>query len=176
MYQFYISFQRTSFWFGWFFPIVCVCVQLCLPLCDPVDCSPPGSSVHEIFQARILGRVTISSSKGWIFPNQGSNLCLLHWQVDSLRPSHLASPLLLIVVVQSLSRVRLFAIPWTAASQASLFLTISQSLLKLMSTESVMPSNHLVLPLLLLPSNFPSTRLFYNELALCIHGSSWPKY
>ena len=150
-----------------------MCVQLCLPLCDPVDCSPPGSSVHEIFQARILGRVAISSSKGWIFPNQGSNLCLLHWQVDSLRPSHLASPLLLIVVVQSLSRVRLFAIPWTAASQASLFLTISQSLLKLMSTESVMPSNHLVLPLLLLPSNFPSTRLFYNELALHIR---WPKY
>ena len=151
--------------------------QCCLPLCDPMDCSLPGSSVHEIFQARILGRVATSSSKGWIFPNQGSRLCLRHWQVDSLPLSHLGSPLLLIVV-QSLSIVRLFAIPWTAARQASLFLTISRSLLKLMSTESVMLSNHLILclPLLLLPSNLPSSRVFSNESALCIHSSSWPKY
>ena len=65
--------------------------------------------------------------------------------------------------------------PWTAACQASLSLTISQSLLKLMSIESVMPSNHLILccPLLLLPSIFPSSRVFSNELALRIR---WPKY
>ena len=99
--------------------------QVCLPLCDPMDCSLPGSSVHEIFQARILGRVATSSSKGWIFPNQGSRLCLRHWQVDSLPLSHLGSPLLLIVV-QSLSIVRLFATPWTAACQAPLSMRFSR--------------------------------------------------
>ena len=71
-------------------------------------------------------------------------------------------------VVQSLSRVQLFVTPWTAARQASLFFTISRSLLKLMSFESVMPSNHLALchPLLLLSSIFPSIRIFSNELTL----------
>ena len=65
--------------------------------------------------------------------------------------------------VQSLSRVQLFATPWTAARQASLFITNSQSLLKLMSIKSVMPSNHLILchPLLLLPSIFTSIRVFF---------------
>ena len=77
--------------------------------------------------------------------------------------------------VQSLSRVRLFATAWTAACQASLSFTNSQSLLKPMSIESVMPSNHLILchPLLLLPSTFPSIRLFSNESVLHI---KWPKY
>ena len=77
--------------------------------------------------------------------------------------------------VQPLSRVQLFAIPWTAAQQSSLPFIISQNLLKLMSTESVMPSNHLILchPLLLLPSTFPSIRVFSNESILHI---SWPKY
>ena len=80
-----------------------------------------------------------------------------------------------IVVVQSLSRVQLFVTPWNAAHQASLSFTISQSLLKLMSIESVMLSNHLLLcsPLLLLPSIFPSIKVFSNESALCIR---WPKY
>ena len=65
--------------------------------------------------------------------------------------------------------------PWTAACQASLFITNSQSLLKLMSIESVVPSNHLILchPLLLLPSVFPSIKIFSNESVLCIR---WPKY
>ena len=77
--------------------------------------------------------------------------------------------------VQLLSRVRLFATPWTAAYQASLSITNSWSLPKLMSTESVMPSNHLILcrPLLLLPSIFPSISIFSNESVLCIR---WPKY
>ena len=81
----------------------------------------------------------------------------------------------LLIVVQSLSRVRLFATSWTAAHQASMSFTISWSLLKLMSIESVMPSNHLILccPLLLLPSIFPSNRVFSHESALCI---KWPKY
>ena len=77
--------------------------------------------------------------------------------------------------VQLLSRVRLFATPWTAAHQASLSITNSQSLLKLMSIESVMPSNHLILchPLLLPPSIFPSIRIFSDESVLHIR---WPKY
>ena len=78
------------------------------------------------------------------------------------------------VAVQLLSRVQLFTTAWTPACQASLSFTISQSLLKLMSIESVMPSNHLNLchPLLL-PTIFSSNRVFSNESALCIR---WPKY
>ena len=77
--------------------------------------------------------------------------------------------------VQSLSRVWLFVTPWTAARQASLSITSSQSLLKLMSIESVMPSNHLILchPLLLLPSVFPSIKVFSNQSVLHIR---WPEY
>ena len=76
--------------------------------------------------------------------------------------------------VESLSHVRLFSTPWTAAFQASLSITISQSLLKLMSIKSVMPSNHLNLchTLLLLPSIFPGIRVFSNESALCMR---WPQ-
>ena len=80
------------------------------------------------------------------------------------------------VVVQSLSRVRLFVTPWTAAGQASLFISNSQSLLKLMSLKLAMPSNHLLLcrPLLEAPVfNFPITRVFSNESLLHIR---WPKY
>ena len=77
--------------------------------------------------------------------------------------------------VQSLSRAQLFETPWRAACQASLSITNSQSLLKLMSIESVMPSNHFILchPLFLLPKIFPSLRVFSNESVLCIR---WPKY
>ena len=78
------------------------------------------------------------------------------------------------LVVQLLSCVQLFATPWTAAHQASLSITISWSLLKLMSIELVMPSNHLILCCpLLLSSVFPSIRVFSSELALCIR---WPNY
>ena len=75
----------------------------------------------------------------------------------------------------SFSHVQLFATPWTAAHQASLTITNSQNLLKFMSIESVMPSNHLILsyPLLLLTSIFPSIRVFSNESVLHIR---WPKY
>ena len=78
-------------------------------------------------------------------------------------------------VVQLLSHAPLFVTPWTAACQASLSFSISQSLLKLMSIASLMPSNHLILchPLLLLPSIFPSIKVFSNESALHIR---WPKY
>ena len=109
-----------------------------------------------------------------IFPTQGSNLRLLrllHWQACSLPLYHLFQ----FNSVQSVSRVRLFATPRTAARQASLSITNSRSLPKLMSIESVMPSNHLNLchPLLLLPSIFPSIRVFSNESALHIR---WTKY
>ena len=77
--------------------------------------------------------------------------------------------------VQSLSHVQIFVTPWTAARQASLSITNSRSLLKLMSIESVMPSNHLILchPLCLPPSIFPSIRVFSSELVLHIR---WPEY
>ena len=77
--------------------------------------------------------------------------------------------------VQLLRYVRLFATPWTAARQASLSITNSRSLLKLMPLESVMPSNHLILccPLFLPPSIFPSIRIFSNKSVLRV---SWPKY
>ena len=80
-----------------------------------------------------------------------------------------------IISVQSLSRIWLFATPWTTARQASLSITNAQSLLKLISIESVMPSNHLILccPLLLLPSVFLSIRVFSRESVLHIR---WPKY
>ena len=77
--------------------------------------------------------------------------------------------------IQSLSQVQLFVTPWNAAHQASLSITNSRSSLKLMSIESAMPSNHLILcrPLLLLPSIFPRIEVFSNESVLCIR---WPKY
>ena len=85
------------------------------------------------------------------------------------------SLIIVVFVVQWLSRVQLFATPWTATHQASLSIIISLSLLKLMSVESVIPSNHLILccPILLLPSVFPSMRVFSNESAFHIR---WPQY
>ena len=92
---------------------------------------------------------------------------------DIVIPLHLL--FLTVCCCCSLSHIRLFAPQWTAAHQASLSFTISQSLLKLMSTKSVKPSNHLIVchPLLLLPSIFLSIRVFSNESALHIQ---WPKY
>ena len=97
------------------------------------------------------------------------------WKFEDLLGESFLLSVLIIIVVQLLSHVQLFVIPWTAACQASLSFTVSRSLLKLMSIESVTPSNHLILcyPLLLLPSIFPRIRVFSNELALHIR---WPKY
>ena len=94
-------------------------------------------------------------------------VCVLGW--DGLLCYHQA------VLGQSLSHVWLFVTPWTAAHHTSLSITNSQSLLKLMPIESVMPFNHLILccPLLLLPSIFPSIRVFSNESVVHIR---WPKY
>ena len=96
--------------------------------------------------------------------------------INSFRKESLSCCTVLhLVVVQSLSGVPLFTTPWTITHQASLSFTVSQSLLRLMSIVLMMPSNHLILscPLLLLPSVFPSIRVFSIESALCI---KWPKY
>jgi len=107
---------------------------------------------------------------------------LLHWKVIFfffLPLSHLGSPCVLthtqFSLVQSLSRVQLFATPWIAARQASLSITNSWSLLRLMSIKSVMPTSHLILchPLLLLPPTPPGIRVFFNESTLPMR---WPKY
>ena len=114
---------------------VCLLVaQLCQTICDPMHCSPPGSSVNGIFQARIL-----------------------------------------VVTVQLLSCVQLFETSWTAARQVSLSFTIHQSLLKLMSVESVMPStiSSSVVPFSSCLLSFPASGSFSNESALCIR---WPNY
>ena len=136
-----------------------------------------GSSVHGISQARILEWVAISYSKGsfwprdwnWIcFPSSTGRWFLYLWATWEAPYTHF-------VVVQSPSYVRLFATPWTTACQASVSLTISQSLPKFMSIASVRPSGHLIpwCSPLLLPSIFPSIRDFSNELAVHIR---WPKY
>ena len=129
-----------------------------------------------------------------IFPTQELNLGLLHCRQTLYRLSHQGFSIgiclcslmncrcsicaycrVCISSVQSLNHVRLFATPWTTACQGSLSITKSWSLPKLMSIESVMPSNHLILccPLLLLPSIFPSIRVFSNESALRMR---WPKH
>ena len=138
-----------------------------------MDCSLPGSSVHGILQARIFEWVAIFLLQG-IFPTQGSNLhtlCLLCCRQILYLLSHQGSPQGgPFSSIQLLSHVRLFVTPWTAERQASLSITNSQSLPKLMSIESMMPSNYLILccPLLFLPSIFPSITVFSNESALRI--------
>ena len=101
---------------------------------------------------------------------------ILHFYYSKNEQLYYCKPVcLLSCVVHSLSHAQLFAIPWTAACPTSLSFTMAQSFLKLISIESVMPSNHLILChlFLLLPSIFPSIRVFSNELALHIR---WPKY
>ena len=133
-----------------------------------MDCSPSGSSVHGILRARILEWVPFSRRSSQ--PR------------DETRVSCIAGRFFIIwatrevlSAVQSFSHVWPFATPWATVGQASLSITNSQSPPKPMSIESVMPSNHLILchPLLLLPSIFPSTRVFSSESALRIR---WPKY
>ena len=109
-----------------------------------------------------------------LFPGVCSNSCPLNrWCHPTLLSSVI--PFSSFSSVQLLSNLQLFVTPWTAARQASLSITNTRSLLKLVSIELVMPSNHLILchPLLLLPSIFPSIRVFSNESSLPI---SWPKY
>ena len=149
-------------------------LQSCLTLCDPMDCSPPGSSVYGILQARILEciGVAISFSRQSSPPrDQTCLLFLLHCWLLYLKILFHS----FVAVVQSLNCFWFFATPSTAARQAALSSTISQRLLKFMSIKSVMPFNHLILccPHLLWPSIFPIIRVFSNELVLRIR---WPKY
>ena len=132
--------------------VLCSVAQWYPTLCDPMDCSLPGASVHGDSPDKNT-RVGCHALLQGIFQTQGSNPGLPHCrQILSVSQS-----------VQSFSHIWLFATPWTAARQASLSITSSQSLLKLMSIELVMTSNHLILcrPLLFLLSTFPSVRVFY---------------
>ena len=135
-----------------FFTGVCVCsvAQLCPALCDPMDCSPPGSSVHGILQARIQEWAAMPSSRGSSQPRKRTSVPF-------------ASPALAVQFSSVTQSCPTLATPWTAACQASLSITSSRSLLKLMCIESVMPSSHLILccPLLLLPPIAPSIRVFF---------------
>ena len=136
----------------------------------------PKQEWHSILE------VCAGESKLWCCKEQ---YCIGIWNVTSMNQGtldmvkqeivRLNSDILEISSVQSLSCVRLFATPWTAAHQVSLSITDSWSLLKLMFIESVMPSNHLILchPRLLLPSIFPSIRIFSNESVLHIR---WLKH
>ena len=119
--------------------------------------------------------VTLVSSYWWSLFRSIDLLVVAKWWYSIKSSSYIVGILIQFSSVQSLSHVQLFVTPWTTARQASLSITNSWSLLKLMSIESVMPSNHLILYLLLLllPSIFPSIRVFSNESALCIR---WPKY
>ena len=138
-----------------------------------MDCSPPDSSVHGILQARI--QVAIPFSKGSSQPREQTWVSLIAGRFFTTWATGNINSIVIFSSVQSLSRVRLLATPWTATCQAFLSITNSQSLLKLMSIELVMPSNHLILcrPLLLPLSIFPSIRIFSTESVLRIR---WPKY
>ena len=133
-------------------------IQSCLILCNSLDCSPSDFSVHGILRTRTLECIVIPFSR----------VSYRHRDQTSL--SYVSC-----IGIQLLSHVWHFVTPWTAARQASLSITNSQGSLKLMSIESVMPSNHLILcHLLLLPrSIFPSIRFFSNESGILIR---WPKY
>ena len=133
---------------------------------------PRGLRVHGILQARIREWVAVPFSRRSSQPRDRTQVSLIAGRFFTNWATREAVQF---SSVQSLSRVWLFATPWTTALQASLFITNSWSLLKLMPIESVMPSNHLILccPLLLLPSIFRSIRVFPNESTLCI---KWPKY
>ena len=173
-------------------PEPCCCYSVtksCPTLCDPMDCSMPVSSVlHGVcsnsypFELVMLSNHLIfcfqyfpvlgSFPKSQLVTSGGQSIGASAWAP----PMNIQGWLTLgFSSVQVLSHVQLFETPWTVACQAFLSITNSQSLLKLMSIKSLMPSNHLIHchPLLLLPSIFPSNRVFSNESVL---HSRWPKY
>ena len=202
-----------------------MCVKLlqsCLYLCDLMDCSPPGFSVHGILQARIPKWVAMPSSRASFWPKDQTHIayvsciagrfftaeppgkpqtkiannywaflwrsCARHfiWSIfpNSWKLLYMIELLFAESIhgrvrnwssVQLLSHIWLFETLWTEAHQASLSITNFRSLLKLVSTKLVMPSNHLIfcLPFLLPPSIFPNIRVFSNQSVLHIR---WPKY
>ena len=124
-------------------------LQSCLTLCNSMDCSPSGSSVHGYSPCKTLEWIAMPSSRRSSQPRGQTQASLYTGSVQFSS-------------VQSLSRVRLFATPWITARQASLSITNSRRSLRLASIKSVMPSSHLILcrPLLLLPPIPPSISLF----------------
>ena len=148
--------------------------QSCPALCDSMDCSSLDSFVHGDSPGKNTGVGCHALFQG-IFPIRGSNLRLGNRRQSLYRLNHQGSPPIHYQFRSVISRVWLFATPWTAACQASLTITNSRRLFKLMSIGSVMPSNYLILcrSLLLLSSIFPSIKVFSNDSVLCIR---WPKY
>jgi len=146
--QYHISFRYTEQWFSF------ICVSM--------------KYICRLIPFKLTAYYWTSNLVIRSFQNQ-RKFYPLHSTLSSLPNSYV------VAVVHSLNHVQLFVTPWTAVCQASLSFTISQSLLKLISIELVMPSNHFILccPLILLPSIFPSIRVFTNESTLCIR---WPKY
>ena len=174
----------------------CLVTQLCPQLfVTPMNCRPPVSSVHGIHRQEYWSGLPFPSPGDLPDPGFKSASPALAGGYFTTEPpgKHTIAPLLFCIrqkiflflqvcicasfisSVQSLSCVQFFVTPWTAARQASLSITISWSFLKLICIESEMPSSHLILchPLLLLPSIFPSIRVFSSESVLRIR---WPKY
>ena len=155
--------------------VMCLCAKLlqsCLILWDPMDYSPPGFSVHGDSPGKKAG-MGCHALLQRILPTEGWNPWLLHYRWILYRWAIREARVL--YSFQSLSGVWLFVTPWNAAHQASLSIINTRSLLKRMSIESVMPSNHLILchPLLLLHLIFPRIRIFSNESVLHVR---WWKY
>ena len=153
-----------------------ICVQFCPTVLCPMDCCQAPLSMGFSRQ-EYCSVLSFSSSRGSSWPMDPvcitcisciDRRILYHWATRSAKQHDISS-------IQSLSHLQLLMIPWTATHQASLSIINSWSLLKLMSIELVMPSNHLILchPLLLLPSVFPGIKVFSSESVLLIR---WPKY
>ena len=157
-------------------------VQWCLALCNPMDCGIPGLFVpHHLLKFSQVHVHCISDTIPPSHPLMPSSTSR-HPKVSKCMVTKgegtdwkTGTDIYTLSLVQSLSCVRLFATSWTAACQAFLSITNSQSSPKLMSIKSVMPSNHLILcrPLLLLPPILLSIRVFHNVSGFCIR---WPKY
>jgi len=142
-----------------------------------MDCSLLGSSIHGILQARLLNWVAIAFSEclGYSASKEHYLFSNCKYVLEAKQYGNSKSIKMKFSSVQSLSHVQLFATPWIAARQASLSITNSQSSLKVMSIELVMPSSHLILcrPLFLLPPVPPSIKVFSNESTLRMRC---PKY
>ena len=153
-----------------FWNCCCSVTKLCPTLCGHMDCSPHGL---QLIRIPCPSSPTVCSNScplsQWCHPTSSCSVAPFSFCLQSFPASGSFSS------VQSLSRVQVFATLWTAAHQASLSITDFQSLLRLMSIKSVMPSNHLILchALLLLPSVFHSIRVFPNESVFHI---KWSKY